>query len=72
MTVSTSREFQLSATSENAPIPTDDAMAMVWEILGYELVESEWADEGLVLTTPEVQEALQQAIRDFEEWKNSL
>jgi hypothetical protein len=33
---------------------------------------SEWAPEEEVLTTPEVQEALAQAIVEFEHWKNSL
>jgi hypothetical protein len=33
---------------------------------------SGWAPEEAVLTTPEVQEALTQAIAEFEAWKNSL
>jgi hypothetical protein len=33
---------------------------------------SGWAPEEAVLTTPEVQEALNVAIAEFEAWKNSL
>jgi hypothetical protein len=70
MTATTAdRRFASRETSEGAFFVED--IATCWAILGYELVpDEEW--EETVLSTPEVQDALEQAIRDFEEWKNSL
>lgn len=71
MTATTALEYVAHAsTGEGQRVP-DDAVEYCWEILGYSLV-GDVPTEEQVLKTPEVQEALQNAIADFQEWKNSL